>query len=300
MVLIDPYGRKVTGLRISVTSRCNLRCIYCHHEGEVAGGREISREMAVNVVNAASRLGMRSVKITGGEPLMRRDLEEMIAGFKEVAPGVEISITTNGVYLKERAERLAAAGLSRANISLDSLDPERYRSITGAREGDLERVLDGIEAAMLSGLRPVKLNMVVLKENEREIPEMIEFSRKSGVTLQLIELLGEGPKGDLESVERLLEAQADGVLTRELHRRRKYFLNGAVVEIVRPIDNTEFCAHCNRLRVTSDGKLKPCLLRNDNLLEIGSTDPDEIERLILEAVRRREPFFRCGDADAGR
>ncbi|MCX8207977.1 MAG: GTP 3',8-cyclase MoaA [Methanothrix sp.] len=291
MVLIDPYGRKVTGLRMSVTSRCNLRCIYCHHEGEVPAGREISREMAVNVVGVASQLGMRSVKITGGEPLMRRDLEDMIAGFREVAPGVEISITTNGVYLKERAEGLAAAGLSRANISLDSLDPETYRHITGAREGDLERVLCGIEAALVSGLRPVKLNMVVLKENECEIPDMIEFSRKSGVILQLIELLGDGPKGDLEGVERVLEAQADGVLTREMHRRRKYFINGAVVEVVRPMDNTEFCAHCNRLRVTSDGRLKPCLLRNDNLLEIRSTDPDEIEMLLVEAVKRRAPFF---------
>lgn len=299
MVLIDPYGRKVTGLRMSVTSRCNLRCIYCHHEGEMPAGREISREMAVNVVSAASRLGIRSVKITGGEPLMRMDLEEMIAGFKEVAPGIEISITTNGVYLKDRAERLAAAGLSRANISLDSLDPERYRRITGAREGDLERVLCGIEAALISGLRPVKLNMVVLRENECEIPEMIEFSRKNGIILQLIELLGDGPKGDLVRVERMLKAEADGVLTREMHRRRKYFINGAVVEIVRPMDNTEFCAHCNRLRVTSDGRLKPCLLRNDNLLEIGSTDPDEIEMLIVEAVRRRAPFF-DGRAHAGR
>lgn len=299
MVLIDPYGRKVTGLRMSVTSRCNLRCIYCHHEGEMPADREISREMAVNVVSAASRLGMRSVKITGGEPLMRTDLEEMIAGFKEVAPGIEISITTNGVYLKDRADRLAAAGLSRANISLDSLDPERYRRITGAREGDLERVLCGIEAALISGLRPVKLNMVVLRENECEIPDMIEFSRKNGIILQLIELLGDGPKGDLESVERMLEAEADGVLTREMHRRRKYFIKGAVVEIVRPMDNTEFCAHCNRLRVTSDGRLKPCLLRNDNLLEIRSTDPDEIEMLIVEAVRRRAPFF-DGRAHAGR
>lgn len=299
MVLIDPYGRKVTGLRMSVTSRCNLRCIYCHHEGEMPADREISREMAVNVVSAASRLGMRSVKITGGEPLMRTDLEEMIAGFKEVAPGIEISITTNGVYLKDRADRLAAAGLSRANISLDSLDPERYRRITGAREGDLERVLCGIEAAMISGLRPVKLNMVVLRENECEIPDMIEFSRKNGIILQLIELLGDGPKGDLESVERMLEAEADGVLTREMHRRRKYFIKGAVVEIVRPMDNTEFCAHCNRLRVTSDGRLKPCLLRNDNLLEMKSTDPDEIEMLIVEAVRRRAPFF-DGRAHAGR
>lgn len=291
MALIDPYGRKVTGLRISVTSRCNLKCIYCHHEGEVTRGREISREMAVNVVGVASRLGIRSVKVTGGEPLMRRDLEEMIAGFKEVAPGVEISITTNGVYLKDRAEGLAAAGLSRVNISLDSLDPDRYRQITGAGEGDIERVLDGIEAAQLSGLRPVKLNMVVLKDNEREIPDMIEFSRNRGVILQLIELLGDGPKGDLERVERLLESEADMVQTREMHRRRKYFLNGAVVEIVRPMDNTEFCAHCNRLRLTSDGRLKPCLLRNDNLVEIRSTDPDEIERLILEAVKRRAPFF---------
>ncbi len=292
MVLVDPYGRNVTGLRMSITSRCNLRCIYCHHEGEVHSGREISREMAINIVDVASQLGIKSVKITGGEPLLRRDLESMISGFKQVAPGVEVSITTNGVFLEERAESLKDAGLSRANISLDTLDPERYMRITGAKEGDLERVLDGIDAALRAGIRPLKLNMVVLKENAEDIQRMMEFSKKKEVILQLIELLGDGAKGDLERIERYLAESADEIITREMHRRKKYFLDGAVVEAVRPMDNTEFCAHCTRLRVTSDGRLKPCLLRNDNLVEIRSSEPEEIKRAILEAVEKRAPFFK--------
>lgn len=293
MNLVDPFGRKITGLRMAVTPRCNLCCTYCHHEGEHAMDGELSCEMATGIIRAAASLGIRSLKITGGEPLMRRDLEQIIARAREAAPGLDISITTNGTLLAGRAEDLAKSGLNRANISLPSLRPERYRAITGGMGGP-GRVLEGIDSALDAGLDSVKLNMVVLRENEDEIQDMIDLSSKKGAILQLIELLdlaGTGMGADLAIVEADLAERADRIITREMHRRKKYIFDGAEVEVVRPMDNTEFCSHCNRLRVTSDGRLKPCLLRSDNLVEVVSCDPVEIERLLIEATARRAPFF---------
>lgn len=291
-MMVDSYGRKVTGLRIALTSRCNLRCLYCHHEGEVEPNGEISDEMVLGVARAAAELGVRSLKLTGGEPLLRRGLAGLIA---RMPPEMKISLTTNGIYLAHQAGDLARAGLGRVNVSLDSLQPETYRAITGAEEGDLERVMQGIDAAAAAGLLPIKLNVVVLKQNEAEIPAIIDFCRKKGLIAQLIQLLdlrGRELSGDIDAIEARLAAQADHIHTREMHRRKKYFLDGAEVEIVRPMDNTEFCANCNRLRVTSDGKIKPCLLRSDNLVQIDSCDCNRIEELLMQANARREPYFR--------
>jgi len=268
-----------------------LRCIYCHHEGELLPGGEIPGDMVVSIAKAAAELGMRSVKLTGGEPLLRKDLDLIIA---RIPQSLDISITTNGILLAERAEALARAGLDRVNVSLDSLQPNRYCQITGGRPGDLERVLAGIDASREADLLPLKLNFVVLKRNESEVPEMIDFCRRRGLILQLIELLdiqGQGISGDIEGIERSLAFQADSILIREMHRRKKYFLDGAEVEVVRPMDNTEFCAHCTRLRVTSDGKIKPCLLRSDNLVKIDSCDPERVKELLRVANSRREPYF---------
>jgi cyclic pyranopterin phosphate synthase len=247
--------------------------------------------MVVNVARAAAELGVRSLKFTGGEPLLRHGLPDLIA---QMPPDLDISLTTNGVFLAEQAYALARAGLDRVNISLDSLDSKNYCAITGGKARDLERVLAGIDAAKEAGLVPIKLNVVVLKKNESEIPELIDFCRRKGVILQLIELLdlkNLGISGDIEGIERGLQAQADSIRTREMHRRKKYFLKGAEVEVVRPMDNTEFCANCTRLRVTSDGKIKPCLLRSDNLIEIDTCDTEEIKELLRAANARREPYF---------
>jgi len=268
-----------------------LKCIYCHHEGELLPGGEIPGDMVVSIAKAAAELGMRSVKLTGGEPLLRKDLDLIIA---RIPQSLDISITTNGILLAERAEALARAGLDRVNVSLDSLQPNRYCQITGGSPGDLEKVLAGIDASREADLLPIKLNFVVLKRNESEVPEMIDFCRRRGLILQLIELLdiqGQGISGDIEGIERSLAARADSILTREMHRRKKYFLDGAEVEVVRPMDNTEFCAHCTRLRVTSDGKIKPCLLRSDNLVKIDSCDPERVKELLRVANSRREPYF---------
>jgi cyclic pyranopterin phosphate synthase len=208
---------------------------------------------------------------------------------------LDISLTTNGIFLADQAEGLAKAGLDRVNVSLDSLHPQTYRAITGCREGDLEKVLAGIDAAKAAKLAPIKLNVVVLKENEAEIADLIDFCRERDLILQLIELLdlrGLGLSGDIDAIERRLAVRADSIRTREMHRRKKYFLEGAEVEVVRPMDNTEFCASCTRLRVTSDGRIKPCLLRSDNLVDIGTCDCERIKELLQEANARREPYFK--------
>lgn len=289
--MVDSFGRMVTGLRIALTHRCNLKCIYCHHEGELEPEREIPAEMVASIAKAAADLGVRSLKFTGGEPLLRKDLADLIS---QMPDGLEVSLTTNGILLARQAHDLADAGLDRVNVSLDSLRPETYSAITGCKEGDMQKVLAGIKASNDEGLAPIKMNVVVLKKNEAEVPEMIEFCRQKGLILQLIELLdlkGLGISGDIDGIERKLQAMADSVKTREMHRRKKYFLDGAEVEVVRPMDNTEFCANCTRLRVTSDGKIKPCLLRNDNLIEIATCDCEKIKDLLLAANARREPYF---------
>ena len=291
MTLVDPFGRKVTGLRIALTSRCNMRCIYCHHEGEISPGEEMTKETVVQVVKAGADLGIKSVKFTGGEPLMRSDLEDVL---NELPGHLDLSLTTNGTFLAGRAASLAEAGLDRLNVSLDTLNPRIYSEITGGTKKDLNRVVEGIRSARDAGLTPIKLNMVVLRENQDEVDELIEFAKEEGAILQLIELLdleGRGLGGDLLGIEKDLERRSDRIVTRDMHRRRKYFLDGAEVEVVRPIDNTEFCANCTRLRVTSDGKLKPCLLRNDNLVEIGSADFEKTKLLLREATAYRKPYF---------
>ncbi len=294
MQLTDAYGRTINSLRISLTNRCNLRCIYCHHEGET---RHISSEMTAstitNVVKASKTFGINRVKFSGGEPLMRDDFENIIEALPELK---DISATTNGIYLASRAQSLAESGLSRINISLPSLSPENYRKVTGG--GDVSRVLKGIDAAV-ECLAPVKLNMVLLKGiNDDDIKKMMDFTREyeGKVILQLIELMDfqkmSKYKVDINEVEKFLESKASDIKERAMHRRKKYFIDGVEVELVRPIDNSHFCANCNRLRVTSDGRLKPCLFRNDNLVDVNNKEPEEIAELLKLVMEKREPFYK--------
>jgi cyclic pyranopterin phosphate synthase len=290
-VLTDTYGRPATNLRLSVTQRCNLSCIYCHAEGERSPAAEISLGDIREILRVAPKLGIRSVKFTGGEPLVRKDILEIV---RAVPPGLESSMTTNGILLGEYARPLKDAGLSRVNVSLDSLDPECYRDITG--HDRLPEVLAGIEAALAAGLTPIKLNMVVLHGiNEDEVDAFLEYVRGNrDLILQLIELMDLGSCTSHAEIDRLedgLAARSKIILTRRMHHRKKYCVDGAEVEVVRPKHNTEFCAFCNRIRVTSDGKLKPCLLRSDNLIDIRGKRGAELEALFLEAVRIREPFY---------
>ncbi|MDK2862780.1 GTP 3',8-cyclase MoaA [Methanoculleus receptaculi] len=290
-MLKDPYNRTVTNLRISLTSRCNLRCIYCHAEGEVNPKEQMSTDEIAELMRVGAQFGIRSVKFTGGEPLLRQDLVDII---RSVPPGIESSLTTNGTLLAPKAADLKEAGLARVNVSLDTLRPERYRRITG--KDCLEDALEGIDAAIHVGLTPVKINMVLLDGiNEDEIDDFMAFVRgKRDLVLQVIELMEFNEcrfHGDVDSVEQELNERATRVVTRRMHHRKKYCLDGAEVEVVRPLHNTEFCAFCNRLRVTSDGNLKPCLLRTDNLVNIRGKHGKELEDAFREAVSRRRPYF---------
>jgi cyclic pyranopterin phosphate synthase len=292
MRLKDPYNRPVSNLRISLTPACNLNCLYCHAEGEVSPGSLLSAEEIAEIMEVAADYEFRSVKFTGGEPLLRPDLLEII---RAVPEGMESSLTTNGTLLAWRAADLKEAGLSRVNVSLDSLDPETYRRITG--KDCLGDVLEGIDAALRSGLTPVKLNMVVLSGiNENEVPDFLGFVKGNrDLVLQLIELMDfkDCPyHSELNGLEQELASHSTHILTRRMHHRHKYCCNGSEVEVVRPLHNTEFCAFCNRLRVTSDGMLKPCLLRADNHVDVRGKTGDALRELFIEAVRRRAPYYR--------
>lgn len=292
MILKDAYDRPVTNLRVSLTPQCNLSCIYCHREGEKKTGTQLSTGEIAEIIRTAVHFGIRSVKFTGGEPLLREDLLDII---RSVPAGVETSITTNGTLLADLAADLRKAGLRRVNVSVDSLNPETYRRITGTDK--LGDVLEGIAAALGAGLTPIKLNTVLLKGvNDHEIDEFLAFVRGNrDLVLQLIELMNfnectlhEG----IDGLEGELASRSRQIITRRMHHRKKYCLDGAEVEVVRPLHNTEFCAFCNRLRVTSDGKLKPCLLRTDNHIDIRGKSGSELEALFRRAVAEREPYYK--------
>ncbi len=305
-MITDPFGRPVNSIRISVTRRCNLNCIYCHREGETwEGGVEITPEEIAETVRIGTDFGVNLVKLTGGEPLLRKDILEIIRRISQIPEIQEISMTTNATLLGDLASDLKRAGLDRVNVSIDSLRPETYARIT--RADGLEEVKEGISRSLDVGLIPVKANTVLLRGlNQEEVPSMIDFSSRNGLILQIIELEGlfKGDKiyemyhCDVKPLEEELGRRAKKVVVRKLHRRRRYFLDGdAVVEIVRPMHNSDFCMNCTRMRVTSDGKLKPCLMRNDNLVDIltpmrSGASREELNSLFKKAISHREPYFR--------
>ncbi|HXY86923.1 MAG TPA: GTP 3',8-cyclase MoaA [Candidatus Acidoferrales bacterium] len=291
----DPYNRPIKSLRISVTQKCNLKCLYCHREGEDhnSNSYEITAEEIAKIAKICREHGVRKVKFSGGEPLLRDDLDKIL---KSLPSFDDVSMTTNGLLLKKRIHDLQ--GLNRVNISLDTLDPKTYKNITG---GKLDKVLEGIEAALEAGLTPIKLNVVVMDGiNDHEIGDMINYVRRKEMVLQLIELMdfnnGSNLRGsNLQLIESILSGLSNNTTYNSLHKRKRFKINDAEIEIVRPIDNTEFCMNCNRLRVTSDAKLKPCLLRNDNLVDVKGIDKLSDARafkLIKDAVNRREPYYR--------
>ena len=292
MILKDSYNRPVSNIRVSLTPKCNLSCIYCHKEGEKSPKEQLSAEDIAEILRVAAKFEIRSVKFTGGEPLLRPDLVSIV---QSVPPGMESSLTTNGTLLADLARDLKTSGLRRVNVSIDSLNPETYKKITGV--DNLSDVLEGITAALDVGLTPVKLNMVVLDGiNDNEIEDFLAFVRGNrNLILQLIELMHFNDcnyHGELNVVEEMLASRSKQIITRRMHHRKKYCLDGAEVEVVRPLHNTEFCAFCNRLRVTSDGKLKPCLLRMDNHIDVRGKKDEELEALFKKAVSLREPFYK--------
>ncbi|ERH03741.1 MAG: putative molybdenum cofactor biosynthesis protein A, archaeal [Halorubrum sp. J07HR59] len=297
--LEDDHGRAVTGVRVSLTDRCNFDCIYCHNEGlgDTRGpmdpqDAEMGTDDVVRFLEVATEYGVDSVKLTGGEPMLRDDLEEII---RRTPEQMEVSMTTNGTFLPGRAEALREAGLERVNVSQDALDPDQFKEVT--QSGAYEQVLEGVKAAVDAGLAPVKLNMVVFEHTAGYVDEMVEHvAENEGLQLQLIEYMPEltgRPDWniDISRVHNWLSDIADSVEHREMHDRKRYWVDGGMVEIVDPVENETFCANCGRVRVTHEGYLKGCLNRNDDLQSMGTMSRDEIADTFESVVANRVPYY---------
>lgn len=301
----DNFQRPIISLRISITNRCNINCFYCHHDGILLQEYEMSSQEIERISVIARKIGIKKIRLSGGEPLIREDIIDIIKRISSLR-FQDVSLTTNGTLLEEYALPLKDAGLNRVNVSFDTLNPQTYRFITHSNYVD--QVKKGIKKAAEVGLYPVKVNMVVMKGlNHREIWDMFQFCKENGAILQIIELLKtescpdsdffEDYHYDMNIIEEELIEKATDIKTRPfMQDRKKYFLDGGEIEVVRPMDNTEFCKNCTRLRITPDGKLKPCLLRNDNLVDLmepirrGDSD-EKLEKLFLEAIDNREPYY---------
>lgn len=271
---MDPFGRHIDYLRISVTDRCNERCLYCMPEGYKGWAQRadhLTADEIVRVVESSTALGFRKFRLTGGEPLVRKDIVEIARRIWEL-PGVQtLGLSTNGLLLKELAVPLKQAGVRSVNISLDSLDPAIYQKLTGGR---LETALEGIDAAMNAGFEVVKLNCVLLRGlNEDQIVPLADFGAARNMPVRFIELMPLAPGGPIddghffsiiEAMERLMETDAldpasdkpPGHGPARYYRTRR---SGALVGFIGSVTCADFCATCNKLRLTADGKLRPCL-----------------------------------------
>ena len=265
--LVDGFGRSIDYLRVSVTDQCDLRCQYCRPSTLAAAPLHnvLTNEEFASIVRAAALLGIRKVRLTGGEPLLRHGIVDLVRDLASIPGIVDLSLTTNGMRLGQMAADLAAAGLTRVNVSLDTLRPDRFAHITGAPA--LERVLRGIDAARAAGLRPVKINTVVMRGiNDDEIEDFAAWTIDSDWHVRFIEVMpiGQAMDGLLVSAAEILQrlpalAPDDSVVG--YGPAKRYRLPGArgTVAIISPVTD-HFCSGCNRLRLTADGKLRPCLL----------------------------------------
>jgi len=294
--IVDRFGRKIDYLRISVTDRCNLKCIYCMPPEGIElfqRDRMLTFEEMERFSRIAINLGVKKIKLTGGEPLVRKGIADFIASLRKIEGLEDLSLTTNGTFLEDLADELKASGIVRINVSLDSLDHERYREIT--RGGDLNRVLRGINKALEVGFK-VKINTVVLSSlSEKEIFHLIEFGRDKNLEVRFIEfmpLCGNGWRRDffapityikskIEQRYRLSDLDNNGVAVR-------YAIDGGgIIGFITSVSEP-FCSNCSRLRLTARGTLRPCLFSSLEinifpLLRTGAPDM-EIVRAIGKAV----------------
>ncbi len=314
--MTDGFGRKIDYLRLSITDRCNLRCRYCMPEEVpfVPHGDILRYEEMVRVCAAAARLGVDTIKVTGGEPLARKGCAGLVAALKAV-PGIrKVTLTTNGVLLAQQLPRLLSAGLDGVNISLDTLDREAYRRLTGRDE--LPRALDGLEAALAAGVR-TKINAVPLAETGREgLLALAALAETRPVDVRFIELMPVGHGSELapfgqNALLAALKERWPGLAPTDEKRGNgpaRYWiapeLKGAVGFI--SAVSHEFCAHCNRVRLTSEGFLKLCLCYGDGVdlrapLRGGASEA-ELEELLRQAVLQKPArhSFGKGRAPEGR
>ena len=304
-MLVDALNRPIKDLRISVTDRCNFRCSYCMpldeydwiHKKEILTFEEISRLATLFV-----RLGVEKIRLTGGEPLVRQNLDRLVAKLSSIGGLKDLCLTTNGALLAEKVAALKASGLKRVNISVDSLDPEKFRTMT--KRGDLSKVLEGIFAAKQHGLDPIKLNAVIEKGlNEDDILSLVEFSRDNGFALRFIEYMDVGNSNDwtsgkLVSKKEIIEKINGQYPLKEVGRAGGSapsvdyeFIDGrgdvgVIASVTEP-----FCSSCTRVRLTADGKIVTCLFSGighdvKGLLRGGATD-EEISRFIVSIWEKR-------------
>lgn len=310
--LVDKYGRVATDLRISVTDRCNFRCTYCMPAGGIAWKPQdeiLSFEEITRLVRIFVDLGVEKVRLTGGEPLVRRDIESLIELLNEI-PVPELAMTTNASMLRQKARTLADAGLQRINVSLDSLRRERFEAV--ARFDGLDRILDGLDAAKEAGLDPIKINCVVMRGiNDDELIDFAAFSRQTGFHVRFIEFMpldGDSAwdKSKVVSLEEIVEtisaryplAEGDlrGPAAQYRFKDEAPGSIGVIASVTRP-----FCESCNRVRLTAEGQMLACLfaladtdLRS--LLRSGATD-SEISAAIRSTVEAKWAGHAIGNKD---
>ncbi|MEP7381124.1 MAG: GTP 3',8-cyclase MoaA [Gemmatimonadota bacterium] len=277
---VDACGRLVKSLRISVTDRCNLRCVYCLPQGSgdfARAGVTLSFDDIVRVVRVACRLGIDCVRLTGGEPLVRRGIPELVARLKRETPVQEVAMTTNGVLLDRHVHALADAGLDRLTVSIDSLHADRFRAITCL--GSVDDVWRGVRMAAEAGLRPLKINVLVLQGiNDDEVDAWLDLTRQHDLVIRLLELMPVGEGASAELARRYVDlTQVRQRLTREFgllpldgipgHGPARYWrVPGApgVVGFITPISDG-YCDTCSRFRLTATGDLRPCLAHDTSV-----------------------------------
>jgi cyclic pyranopterin phosphate synthase len=305
--LQDTFGRTINNLRISVTDRCNFRCRYCMPEEGMQWMERaelLTFEELTRLVKVFSSLGVRHLRLTGGEPLMRKDLHLLVRQIAEIPEIDDLAMTTNGYFLAEQAEQLHAAGLKRINVSLDSLDPVKFNAMT--RRDHFDRVWAGIEAIDRLGIHPIKLNAVLIRGmNEDEIPRFAELARSRAFIIRFIEFMpigsddGWSPEKVVTTKE-IIAAMEHSVGKRLLPVEKRgsqpadrYRFEDGIGEIGMIGSVSEpFCDHCNRVRITSDGKLRTCLfsLMETDLRSLlrGGADDATIRQTIIDAVWKKE------------
>jgi cyclic pyranopterin phosphate synthase len=313
--LRDRYGRAVTYLRVSVTERCNLRCFYClpRDRGACARPEQIDLAEVATVVRVGVELGIHKIRITGGEPLIRPGLVDLVRTLRSLPGITDLALSTNGTLLAQYATALRTAGLMRVNVSLDSLRPAVFRAISG--RNDLERVVAGIDAARAAGLHPIKLNVVVMRGlNDGELPAILDFATRHRAQARFIEYMpiGLGTRwassyvGRAEILERLRPQLATAPPHRSPGDVATYYTlrTGGEVGVISPV-SCRFCDLCNRLRLTADGRLRPCLTSEGEVDVRDALRPVVSREAIADlfraatAGRPRHGSYRADEAERG-
>jgi cyclic pyranopterin phosphate synthase len=316
VLLKDSYGRAIRDLRISITDRCNFRCFYCMPKEAMEWQPKaeiLSYEEIVTLTEIFVKLGINKLRVTGGEPMVRRDIESLIARLAKIDGVEDLAMTTNAHFLRGRAQGLKEAGLQRITVSLDSLTPERFALLTGRNE--LSQVLEGIDAAIEAGLHPVKVNCVMIRGiNDDQAEKFAEFARQKGAHVRFIEFMpldngkiwrremvvpGEDLRKRIDAVYPLERVKSENLSETA---RRWRFADGAPGEIgfINPVTQP-FCGHCSRIRLTADGMIRTCLFSTvehniKRLLRDGATR-DELIDFIVATIEKKEDRHHINDPE---